>query len=319
MALGEFDLIRRFFTRSVRDAVLGIGDDCALLSPTPGQLLAVSTDTLVEGRHFFPDVDPTALGWKALAVNLSDLAAMGAAPRWFTLCLTLPSVDEAWLAAFTEGLFQMADEAEIALVGGDTTRGPLSLSIQVMGEVPPGAALRRDAAQAGDDVWLGGPTGAAALAVAHRAGRLRLGPEDLQICAAALDWPRPQRALGMALRGLAHAAIDVSDGLLADLGHILNASGLAAVLDPSAMPVPSLSPALLAADAYQSARWFGGDDYVLCFTAPVMHRAEIEAISRALDLPLARIGHLEAGQGIYMASSEGPRILASVQGFDHFA
>ena len=241
---GEFALIARHFSRPgvalPRAVVLGVGDDCALLQPTPGHQLAISSDMLVEGRHFFPHTDPESLGHKALAVNLSDLAAMGARPLGFTLALALPTIDDAWLAAFAHGLFALADAHACPLVGGDTTRGPLNLCITVFGEVLPGRALKRNAAQAGDDLWLSGRTGEARLALAHRlgepwAGAVELG--DLNLAQVRMDRPTPRLALGMALSGVAHAALDVSDGLAGDLGHILRASGLGAEIDWATLPL----------------------------------------------------------------------------------
>ena len=257
-APGEFELIRRFFERpaAAGRARLGIGDDCALLDVPGGESLAVSTDMLVEGRHFFPDVDPEALGHKALAVNLSDLAAMGARPLGFTLALALPAADEAWLEAFSRGLFALADAQGCELVGGDTTRGPLALCVTVHGTVPPALALRRDGARAGDDLWVSGALGAAALAVERR---LRGEPVPAGALAR-LDRPEPRVALGLGLRGLARAAIDLSDGLAGDLGHVLARSSaaagvpLGAALERDALPVATICSAS-PPTATASARW----------------------------------------------------------------
>ncbi|MDP1636422.1 MAG: thiamine-phosphate kinase, partial [Gallionellaceae bacterium] len=218
--MSEFDLIKRFFTRPAPGAILGVGDDAALLRVGEGMELAVSTDMLVSGTHFLPDADPFLLGHKALAVNLSDLAAMGATPRWATLAIALPSADEDWLRRFSDGFFVLADEFGVELVGGDTTRGPLNLCVTIMGEVPQGRALRRDGAQAGDDIWISGTLGDAALGLAQLQGKTVLPDDMRERCLAALQQPQPRIALGMALRGIAHSAIDISDGLLADLGHI---------------------------------------------------------------------------------------------------
>jgi len=209
----EFDIIRKYFTREAPTAVLGVGDDCALLRPDPGMLLAVSTDMLTAGIHFFPGAEPGKLGHKALAVNLSDLAAMGAGPRWATLALALPEADEKWIAAFAQGFFRLADRWKTELIGGDTTRGPLAISVTVMGEVPAELALKRDAACAGDDIWLSGATGEAALALAHLKGRVKLEDAALEACLTRLHTPEPRVDLGVRLRGLARSAIDVSDGL----------------------------------------------------------------------------------------------------------
>src|SRR5437868_2059526 len=226
--MGEFDLIARYFTRPARRSPLGVGDDCALLQPAPGMQLAVSTDLLVEGRHFLSTVDPRALGHKALAVNLSDLAACGAQPLAFTLSLALPRVDEAWLAGFSEGMFALADAHDCELVGGDTTAGPLAINITVFGEVPAGAALLRSGAQAGDDLWVSGTLGDARLALEAFRGTVSLPQEVFDAARLRLERPQPRVALGLALRGLATAAIDVSDGLLGDLGHVLQRSGVGA-------------------------------------------------------------------------------------------
>jgi thiamine-monophosphate kinase len=262
----EFDLIARYFTRPARSAVLGVGDDAALLRPAAGMELAISTDMLVSGQHFLPDTDPRRLGHKALAVNLSDLAAMGATPRWALLSLALPEADEAWLAAFAAGFFALAEHHGVELVGGDTTRGPLNVNVTILGEVEAGRALRREGAQAGDDIWVSGELGGAALALRRLRDEIVLDLEDAESCQARLEAPEPRLALGKGLLGLAHAAIDISDGLLADLGHILERSRKGARIEAARIPAaPALTsrPDLIAPCAYS-----GGDDYELCFTAP---------------------------------------------------
>ena len=233
----EFDLIRRFFTRETPSAVLGVGDDAALLAPTPGMQLAVSTDMLVEGRHFAPQDGPGTVGHKSLAVNLSDMAAMGATPRWVTLALALPGADEVWLRGFAGGFFSLAQKFGVELVGGDTTRGPLNICVQIIGEVPPGLALRRDGARSGDEIWVSGVLGDAALALAHLQRRVELMPLEAASCLPRLRVPQPRVALGLALRGVASCAIDISDGLLADLGHILECSGVGAEIHFEALPL----------------------------------------------------------------------------------
>ena len=316
MALGEFDLIRRYFERPARRALLGIGDDCALLGESGGSALAVTTDMLVAGRHFFEDVDPESLGHKALAVNLSDLAAMGAEPLGFTLALALPRVDEEWLEGFSRGLRALADAADCELIGGDTTRGPLTLSITAIGRVPVGQALRRDAARAGDDLWVSGTLGAAAFAVGEGlAGRPLAAGHAARL---RMERPTPRLALGMALRGLAHAAIDVSDGLLADLGHICERSHLAADLDWASVPV---DPAIahLSSGQRQALALSGGDDYELVFSAPAASRAAIAALSPRCGVVLSRIGRLHDGQGIVVRDENGLSIAMDRGGFDHFA
>lgn len=332
--MSEFDLIQRYFTRATPSAVLGVGDDAALLKIGCGMELAVSTDMLVSGTHFFPDADPCLLGHKTLAVNLSDLAAMGAVPRWATLALSLPGADEAWLEKFSRGFFSLAEQYGVELIGGDTTRGPLNLSVTIMGELPAGSALRRDGAQAGDDVWVSGTLGEAALALAHLQGRIVLPQEIFAACAARLHQPQPRIALGLALRGIANSAIDISDGLLADLGHILERSGVAAEIEFAEIPSfprrrePSdfigIDSRLRGNDDTRNALvqrcvLAGGDDYELCFTAPEPRRAEIEKISATLALPLARIGKITAGQGCVVRAADGGAMQVEEQGYDHFA
>jgi thiamine-monophosphate kinase len=316
----EFEIIRKYFTRPAPSAVLGVGDDCALLAPQPGVMLAISTDMLLAGRHFFPGTDPGKLGQKALAVNLSDLAAMGADPRWVLLAIALPDADEEWIAAFAGGFFALAERFRVELIGGDTTKGPLAISITVIGEVPPGLALRRDGALAGDDVWLSGATGEAALALAHLKGRAELEGEAREACLARLHVPEPQVELGRRLRGLARSAIDVSDGLLADLGHILQASGVGAELAwdslPRARAIADCADATLAAECLLA----GGDDYELLFTAPPSRRAEIEAVGTDLSLSLTRIGTAVAGEPLVaLRDARGELISTPHTGFDHFA
>ncbi|OGS90628.1 MAG: thiamine-phosphate kinase [Gallionellales bacterium GWA2_60_18] len=250
--MSEFDLIRRYFTRATPGAVLGVGDDAALLQVGAGNVLAVSTDMLVAGTHFLPDADPFLLGHKTLAVNLSDMAAMGAKPRWATLAIAMPEADEPWLERFSAGLFALAQQHGVELVGGDTTRGPLNLCVTILGEVPPQQALCRDGAQVGDEIWVSGQLGDAALALAHLQGEVVLGAEQFAACAPALHSPQPRIALGLALRGIAHSAIDISDGLLADLGHILDASQVGAEIGFGALPVSDTLSTLSRAVAHPS-------------------------------------------------------------------
>lgn len=316
--MSEFDLIQRYFTRATPGAVLGVGDDAALLAVRAGMELAVSTDMLVSGTHFFPDADPFLLGHKALAVNLSDLAAMGAAPRWATLALSLPQVDEAWLAAFSRGFFSLAGQYGVELIGGDTTRGPLNLSVTIMGEVPAGSAMRRDAAQVGDDIWVSGTLGDAALALAHMQRRIVLPPEVFAACAARLHQPQPRVELGMQLRGLAHSAIDVSDGLLADLGHILTGSRLGAEIRLDDLPMCDFLREHLAQAALLRCVLAGGDDYELCFTAPLTHRAEIQQRTSALGLTVTCIGKVTAGRGCKVYGGDGREMEIKESGYDHF-
>jgi thiamine-monophosphate kinase len=298
----EFDLIRRYFDRPARSAALGVGDDAALLRAGAGMELAVSTDMLVEGRHFRAGADARALGHKALAVNLSDLAAMGAAPRWATLALALPAADERWLAEFAAGFFALAERFGVELVGGDTTRGPLCLSVTILGEVPEGLALFRAGAIAGDDIWVSGELGGAALALD--------APGDAA-AARRLDLPEPRVELGERLRGLANAAIDVSDGFAQDLGHILERSGAGAVVEYALLPkFPGASPRQVLA---------GGDDYELAFTARQEKRGELQALAAELGLPLARVGTIQKGEPKLVVLDEARRPMPAARGYDHFA
>src|SRR5437762_6126673 len=268
--MNEFELIAKYFTRPAKHAVLGVGDDCALLAPRAGYELAVTTDMLVADRHFFADTDPYRLGHKSLAVNLSDIAAMGATPRWALLACALPEADEDWLKSFARGMYALADRYDVDLVGGDTTRGPLTLCFTLLGEVPAGRALRRSGAQAGDDIWVSGELGSAALALAQLRGEAILAHDEAQHCHRALHMPEPRVALGQRLLEHAHAAIDVSDGLVGDLGHILECSGLGATIELKALPRhPSLTARFAIGDRDLALKCMlaGGDDYELCFTA----------------------------------------------------
>ncbi|MBY0411394.1 MAG: thiamine-phosphate kinase [Burkholderiaceae bacterium] len=323
--MGEFDLIAHYFTRPVRRAALGVGDDCALLAPAPGMQLAISSDMLVEGRHFFADVDPEALGHKALAVNLSDLAACGARPLAFTLALALPQIDEAWLAGFSRGLLALADAHNCELVGGDTTKGPLNICITVFGEIPTGQALLRSGARAGDDLYVSGSLGDARLALEALQGRIALPAEVLAQARQRLERPTPRVALGQALRGVASSAMDVSDGLLGDLTHLLKASGVGACIQTE------VTHQLIAASAFNiSARGLfdaqlidqctlaGGDDYELVFTAPPAQRSAVAAASRASDTPVTRIGAIQAQAGLQLLDAQGKPVENRYASFDHF-
>nr|WP_315194817.1 thiamine-phosphate kinase [uncultured Aquabacterium sp.] len=328
MSLGEFDLIARYFQRPAgqgpRRAVVGNGDDCAVLAPAPGMQLAVSTDTMVEGRHFLSTVAPERLGHKALAVNLSDLAAAGAQPLGFLLALTLPRVDEAWLAGFAQGLLALADEHDCELVGGDTTAGPLTIGVTVLGEVPSGRALLRSGAAVGDDIWVSGHPGEARLALEAFRGTLvpGLSAEDFDTARLAMERPDPRVALGVGLRGVASAAIDVSDGLLGDLGHILTRSGVGADLFAQALPVaPCLAarPRAVQLDCILA----GGDDYELLFTAPPAHREAVARLGAQLGLPLSRIGRVRSQPGRSLfdsadAADGAPPLADRWASFDHF-
>lgn len=319
--MGEFDLIAHYFKRPARSAVLGVGDDCALLAPLPGHQLALSTDTLVEGRHFLPTVHPVHLGHKALAVNLSDLAACGARPRAFLLSLTLPRVDEAWLSGFAQGLWALADAFECELIGGDTTQGPLNINITVMGDVPAGQALLRSGAHAGDDIYVSGTLGDARVALEVFRGQLTV-PETVFLTARArMEQPSPRIALGMALRGVATAAADISDGLLGDLGHILTASQVGAEIHAAwALPLLASGPHLkLPTAQHLEFVLTGGDDYELVFTAPPQQSAAVHEAARASQTPITRIGTIREGQGLDIVDAQGQAIAHPFKSFDHFA
>lgn len=323
---GEFDLIRKYFTHRTRHALLGVGDDAALVRVRRGHVLAISADMLVEGRHFFKGADAEALGHKTLAVNLSDLAAMGAKPRWATLALALPKADERWIADFTRGFMRLARTHDVDLIGGDTTRGPLNLCVQIMGEVPVNKVLRRDGARAGDDIWVSGVLGDAALAVAARNRKIRLPARHLAVASRRLDRPTPRVGLGLALRSIARSAIDVSDGLLGDLGHICERSRIAAVIEYDALPRSALLRALDARPAAhpvaQAALLAGGDDYELCFTAPASKRAAVLRAGVRSHTPVTRIGRIVrapvGATGVVVMDRAGLPMRLTQRSFDHF-
>lgn len=326
MPLSEFEIIGRFFTHRAAGAVLGVGDDAALVRVERGAELAVSADMLVEGRHFFVGADPELLGHKALAVNLSDMAAMGAKPRWATLALALPRVDEKWLAGFARGFMALARRHRVDLIGGDTTRGPLTISVQIMGEVPAGKALRRDGAKVGDDIWISGRLGDAGMALDVIKGKgksaIRVKPRDLRVLEQRLHAPEPQVALGLALRGIAHSAIDISDGLLADVGHICERSGVAAIIEWEAIPSSPVVRAHAQTDRGARSLLSGGDDYELCFTAPPSRRSRVAAAAARVRVPVTLVGRIakpaRRGPAVTLLDSVGKPIKARVQGYDHF-
>lgn len=317
MSLGEFDLIAKYFTRPVRRAALGIGDDCALLAPGPGMQLAVTSDMLVEGRHFLSTVAPERLGHKALAVNLSDLAACGAQPLGFTLALALPRADERFLEGFARGMFALAEAQGIELVGGDTTQGPLAICITAMGEVPQGGALLRSGARAGDDLWVSGTPGDARLALEVFRGTASLEARAFDRVREAMEQPQPRIALGIALRGIATSAIDVSDGLLGDLGHILRRSGVGALVDVDAVPRSAVLAALPLA-LQRECTLAGGDDYELLFTAPAALAERVQAAGRAAQTMVTRIGRIDAGNTLRLADNDGRAVPNTFGSFDHF-
>ena len=317
MPIGEFDLIAKFFTRSVTRAALGVGDDCALFATSPGMQLAVSSDMLVEGRHFLPTVLPQRLGHKALAVNLSDLAACGAKPMAFTLALALPRVDEVFLDGFARGLLALADAHGCELVGGDTTQGPLNICITVFGEVPAGEALLRSGARPGDDLYVSGTLGDARLALEVFRGQLALDGAAFEALRCAMEQPQPRVALGLALRGVASSAIDVSDGLLGDLAHVLRRSGVGAEVQVDALPRGDVMRALPEA-LQRECTLSGGDDYELVFTAAPQHAARVAAAALTAQVRVTRIGSIGAEAGLRLIDRDGRAVANTFDSFDHF-
>ena len=329
--LSEFELIKRYFDKASRcarlgerpspEVELGVGDDCALIRVGQDMELAVSTDMLVEGRHFSAGADPFKLGHKSLAVNLSDMAAMGAAPRWATLALALPGADEAWLERFSAGFFTLAERFEVALVGGDTTRGPLNISVTIMGEVPAGLALYRAGARPGDDIWVSGELGGAALGLTHRFGRvpLALGTQEAAAMLGRLDEPQPRVALGERLRGLASSAIDVSDGFAGDFAHVLERSSVGALVHYAQIPRPEAFARIGDRELERNCVLSGGDDYELVFTAPQSRRAEIEALAPELGVALTRVGFVQKGDAKLTLLDANGDPMPAPGGFDHFA
>lgn len=317
MSLGEFDLIAKYFTRSVKRAALGVGDDCALFATSPGMQLAVSSDMLVEGRHFLSTVAPDRLGHKALAVNLSDLAACGARPVAFTLALAMPGVDERFLEGFARGLLALADEHDCELIGGDTTRGPLNLCITVFGELPAGQALLRSGARAGDELYVSGTLGDARAALEVFRGGLSVDRAAFETLRLAMEQPQPRVALGQALRGIATSAIDVSDGLLGDLGHVLRRSQVGATLEVDALPRSAVLGTLPAA-LQREFTLAGGDDYELVFSAPPGLAAEVSAAASSAGVNVTRIGRLDAEPGLRLIDAHGAALDNRFGSFDHF-
>jgi thiamine-monophosphate kinase len=316
--LTEFELIRRFFTPRTTHTVLAGGDDAALIAVTPGFELAVSTDLLIAGRHFFENAEPYGIGHKSLAVNLSDLAAMGARPGWVTLSLALPQADADWLERFSLGFLELARVHDVDLIGGDTTRGPLAICVQIMGEVAAGKALQRSGARAGDDLWVSGTLGDAAIGLAHLHGAFELRAHDRDHALKRLDLPQPRVALGQALLGVATGAIDISDGLVADVGHVAEASGVRAVIEWESVPLSSAAGPNRQHPVVQQCALAGGDDYELAFTAPSSARKVLGQLGAKLGLALTRVGHVEAGDGVIVLDKGGKPLVLPETGFDHF-
>lgn len=319
--MGEFDLIERFFKRPPQKADVGIGDDCAVWSPRAGHQLAVSADMLVEGRHFLSTVSPSRLGHKALAVNLSDLAACGATPQAFLLSLSLPRADESWLSGFSQGLFQLADTHGCELIGGDTTQGPLNIAITVMGEVPQGQSILRSGAQVGDDLYVSGHLGDARLALEAFRGLVSLPESVFEIARMRMETPSPRVALGQALRGIAHAMADISDGLLGDLGHILKASHVGAEIDLAATTTLMQTAALWSCptDLTMTCMLSGGDDYELVFCAPPSASARVHAAAQASGTRITRIGRITENPALVLRDATGQEVSTQFRSFDHFA
>ena len=333
-SMGEFDLIERFFKTQSDGALasnpgsikLGIGDDCALIKTDPHEEIAITTDMLVSGRHFFADANPEWLGWKALAVNLSDLAAMGAKPLGFSLALALPQADPVWLESFSKGLFTISNAYSCPLIGGDTTAGPLNISITAFGSIPQGKAIRRSGALEGDDIWVSGTVGDARLLLAALRQEIHLSQGDLERIQARMHQPIPRVELGMALRNIANAALDISDGLLGDLRHILRQSNKDAEVFLDRLP-KSATLLKQSIDIQNQYAACGGDDYELCFTAPVDKREAIKKISANLHLPLTKIGGIGPMQNalpeIQVINQHGAKLSSQeanvlFQSFDHF-
>lgn len=320
--MAEFELIAQHFTRPTRHTNLGIGDDAALISIAEGLEFAISTDMLVSGTHFFANADPYQLGWKSLAVNVSDMAAMGATPKWATLAIALPQQDDAWLSLFSQGFFACANTFEIDLIGGDTTRTTqkesLTISIQIMGEVPRGEAIKRSSASAGDDIWVSGPLGKAAIALQHLLGKYTIATEDLNEHLQALHMPQPRIALGLALRNIASSCLDISDGLLSDLQHILTASQVGAEIHMNTIPTSKLIAQHLNDITFQRYVLAGGDDYELCFTAPENKAPQILALNRQLNLPLTKIGKITHEKALVVLNALQQTITLDTLGYNHF-
>lgn len=316
----EFDLIRRHFSPPTAHTDLAGGDDGALIRVAAGMQLVISTDMLVAGTHFFADTDPAGLGWKALAVNISDLAAMGAKPRWATLALSLPTADEAWIGAFAQGVLACACAYGVDLIGGDTTRGPLNICPTLLGEVPLGQAIRRDGARPGDDLWISGQPGRAALALGELRGAQALAARHRADFHGALLRPQPRVALGLGLRGIASAMLDVSDGLLGDLGHILQSSAVGCQVFAEALPLQALNEATGQPASALHALLHGGDDYELLFAAPPGQRPALADLARTIALPVHRIGQFTAHPGtLTLVNAQGQTENLSATGYDHFA
>ncbi|WP_445397000.1 thiamine-phosphate kinase [Zobellella sp. An-6] len=318
--MNEFEIIRHYFTADSgrKDVLMGPGDDCALLQVPPQTWLAVSTDTLVAGVHFFADMDPVALGHKALAVNLSDLAAMGADPRWVSLALTLPAVDEGWIKGFCAGFFELAEYYNVALVGGDMTKGPLSITVTVHGTLPEGKGLRRSGARVGDGIYVTGTLGDAALGLQQQLGKIAVPPAHLDFVRTKFEHPHPRILAGQALRDIASSALDISDGLAGDLAHITAASGVRAQLELEQLPLSEAMKASVSQERGWELALTGGEDYELCFTVPETHRGQLETALAHCGVKFTRVGRILAGEPGVELQAGGKPYRLQAQSWDHF-
>jgi thiamine-monophosphate kinase len=316
--LTEFDIIERYFTPRTSHTVLAGGDDAAIIAVGPGMQLAISTDALIAGQHFFEDAEPYGIGYKAMAANLSDMAAMGANPRWATLALSMPKVHERWIEDFARGFLDLASDYGVDLIGGDTTRGPLMMCVQIMGQLPAGKALRRSGAAVGDDIWVSGTVGDAALALAHLRGDFRLHANDLDYAVKRLSQPQPRVLLGQRLIDVASSAIDISDGLAQDVRHIAKQSGMRAVIEWESVPLSSVGVRYREHPLVRQAALAGGDDYELAFTAPPGSRTRVGSVAGELGIALTRVGNMAAGEGIVVRDRNGQPIPLTELGFEHF-
>ena len=311
----EFEIIERYFKKKMRQTALGIGDDAAMINVQKNYQLAISSDMLVENTHFLKNTNPSHLGWKSLAVNLSDIAAMGATPKWATLSISLPKINHAWLKKFSEGCFKCADKFGIDLIGGDTTKGSLSISITIMGEIKKNTSLLRSGAKFNDDIWVTGQLGLAAMGLANLQGKLKLPPRIKIKCIRALETPSPKTSLGAYLPRYANSCIDISDGLMQDLRHILKASKVGATLLLNHIPCEKF---IQASKQYQFAL-NGGDDYELLFTAAKKNRSHIKKIAKRTNTPVSVIGSITENQVLQILNEQGKSIKFNPKGFDHFA
>lgn len=311
----EFEIIERYFKKKMKQTALGVGDDAAMIHVRNNYQLAISSDMLIENIHFLKNTNPSHLGWKSLAVNLSDIAAMGAIPKWATLSISLPKINHTWLKKFSKGFFKCADKFGIDLIGGDTTKGPLSISITIMGESKKDEALLRSGAKINDDIWVTGQLGLASMGLANLQGQLKLPPRIKMKCIRALEIPTPKTFLGSYLSRYANSCIDISDGLIQDLRHILKASKVGASLLLNDIPCEKF---IHTSKQYQFVL-NGGDDYELLFTAAKKNRTFIKKIAKKTNTPVTMIGNITKKKALNILSEQGKSIKFNPKGFDHFA